>query len=76
MVGKDLLVFGEISNESIIQQKYHTFIKMWYLRCWLPKSACGYRTTQVWDAKVTEETGGKTIALFRCTQLILYRSRE
>ncbi len=30
------------------------------------------RTTQVWDAEVTDETSGKTIALFRCTQLILY----
>src|SRR5690349_6057214 len=30
------------------------------------------RTTQVWDAEVTEESSSKTIALFRCTQLILY----
>jgi uncharacterized protein (TIGR00369 family) len=30
------------------------------------------RTTQVWDATVTDETSAKTIALFRCTQLILY----
>jgi 1,4-dihydroxy-2-naphthoyl-CoA hydrolase len=30
------------------------------------------RTTQVWDATVTDEISGKTIALFRCTQLILY----
>ena len=30
------------------------------------------RTTQVWDAEVKDEAGGKTIALFRCTQLILY----
>lgn len=30
------------------------------------------RTTQVWDAQVTDETRDKTIALFRCTQLILY----
>jgi uncharacterized protein (TIGR00369 family) len=30
------------------------------------------RTTQVWDATVTDESSGKTIALFRCTQLILY----
>jgi uncharacterized protein (TIGR00369 family) len=30
------------------------------------------RTTQVWDAQVSDETSGKTIALFRCTQLILY----
>ena len=30
------------------------------------------RTTQVWDAQVTDETNDKTIAFFRCTQLILY----
>jgi len=32
----------------------------------------GGRTTQVWDAQVTDEESGKAIALFRCTQLILY----
>ncbi len=32
----------------------------------------GGRTTQIWDATVTDEASGKTIALFRCTQLILY----
>jgi uncharacterized protein (TIGR00369 family) len=32
----------------------------------------GGRTTQVWDALVKAELGQKTIALFRCTQLILY----
>jgi 1,4-dihydroxy-2-naphthoyl-CoA hydrolase len=31
----------------------------------------GGRTTQVWDATVTGEDD-KTLALFRCTQLILY----
>jgi uncharacterized protein (TIGR00369 family) len=30
------------------------------------------RTTQIWDAVVTRKESGKTIALFRCTQLILY----
>ena len=30
------------------------------------------RTTQVWDAQVTDEDSDKTIALFRCTQLILF----
>jgi 1,4-dihydroxy-2-naphthoyl-CoA hydrolase len=29
------------------------------------------RTTQVWDATVSNEAG-KTLALFRCTQLVLY----
>ncbi|HVE88869.1 MAG TPA: PaaI family thioesterase [Burkholderiaceae bacterium] len=30
------------------------------------------RTTQVWDATVTHVDRGKTIALFRCTQMILW----
>ena len=30
------------------------------------------RTTQLWDVTVKNEESGKTIALFRCTQLILY----
>lgn len=30
------------------------------------------RTTQVWDAVVTNKDSGKTMALFRCTQMVLY----
>ena len=30
------------------------------------------RTTQVWDAVVTHRETGKTLVLFRCTQMILY----
>lgn len=30
------------------------------------------RTTQVWDSVVTHRESGRTIALFRCTQMILY----
>jgi 1,4-dihydroxy-2-naphthoyl-CoA hydrolase len=30
------------------------------------------RNTQVWDAQVRSETSGKTIAVFRCTQMVLY----
>lgn len=30
------------------------------------------RTTQVWDAVITHKESHKTIALFRCTQMILY----
>ncbi|WP_296949443.1 PaaI family thioesterase [uncultured Massilia sp.] len=30
------------------------------------------RTTQVWDAEVKDEASGRTIALFRCTQMLLY----
>lgn len=34
------------------------------------------RTTQVWDATVTHRESGKTIALFRCTQLVLYTKKR
>jgi 1,4-dihydroxy-2-naphthoyl-CoA hydrolase len=30
------------------------------------------RTTQVWDAVVTAEATGRTLALFRCTQSVLW----
>ena len=30
------------------------------------------RTTHVWDVEVKNENSGKVIALFRCTQMILY----
>ena len=30
------------------------------------------RTTQVWDAQVTHRETGKTVALFRCTQMVLW----
>jgi 1,4-dihydroxy-2-naphthoyl-CoA hydrolase len=32
------------------------------------------RTTQVWDASVTVEGGEKLIALFRCTQMVLWQN--
>ncbi|HEY1928961.1 MAG TPA: PaaI family thioesterase [Caulobacteraceae bacterium] len=32
----------------------------------------GGRTTQIWDATVTDEASGKLMAAFRCTQIILY----
>ncbi len=35
----------------------------------------GGRTTQVWDAEVKSEISGKTIALFRCTQILLSQTR-
>lgn len=34
--------------------------------------AHGGRKTQVWDAVVTDADSGKTLALFRCTQMVLY----
>ena len=30
------------------------------------------KTTQVWDAVVTHRETGRTLALFRCTQMVLY----
>ncbi len=30
------------------------------------------RSTQLWDAVVTHKDNGKTIALFRCTQMVLW----
>ena len=36
------------------------------------KAAHMGKTTQVWDAVVTHRETGKTIALFRCTQMVLY----
>jgi uncharacterized protein (TIGR00369 family) len=30
------------------------------------------RTTQVWDATVTHVDSGRTLALFRCTQMVLW----
>jgi len=30
------------------------------------------RTTQVWDAEAVNQSTGKTIAVFRCTQMVLY----
>lgn len=32
----------------------------------------GGRTTQVWDAEVTNENSAKAMALFRCTRMVLY----
>ena len=36
----------------------------------------GGRTTQVWDAHMTNQESGKLIAAFRCTQIILYPTAE
>jgi 1,4-dihydroxy-2-naphthoyl-CoA hydrolase len=32
------------------------------------------RSTQLWDAVVKDDSSGKVICLFRCTQMILYKS--
>src|SRR5512145_301987 len=32
------------------------------------------RTTQVWDAVVTNEASGARLALFRCTQMVLWQN--
>jgi 1,4-dihydroxy-2-naphthoyl-CoA hydrolase len=38
-------------------------------RAWLVH---GGRSTQVWDAEAVNETSGKTMAVFRCTQMVLW----
>lgn len=42
-------------------------------RAWLVH---GGRSTQVWDAEVADEATGRTLALFRCTQMVLYPKRD
>jgi uncharacterized protein (TIGR00369 family) len=32
----------------------------------------GGRSTQLWDAEVADDATGRTLALFRCTQMVLY----
>jgi 1,4-dihydroxy-2-naphthoyl-CoA hydrolase len=34
------------------------------------------KTTQVWDAVVTHKESGRTLAVFRCTQMILYAKQK
>jgi uncharacterized protein (TIGR00369 family) len=34
------------------------------------------KTTQVWDAVVTHQESGRTLAVFRCTQMILYSQQK
>jgi 1,4-dihydroxy-2-naphthoyl-CoA hydrolase len=34
------------------------------------------KTTQVWDALVTHQESGRTLAVFRCTQMILYTKQK
>jgi 1,4-dihydroxy-2-naphthoyl-CoA hydrolase len=41
------------------------------IRCRATPAHLG-RTTQVWDAVISNEADGKTIALFRCTQMVLW----
>jgi uncharacterized protein (TIGR00369 family) len=43
------------------------------IRCRATPAHLG-RTTQVWDAVITTETDGKVIALFRCTQMVLWQN--
>jgi uncharacterized protein (TIGR00369 family) len=43
-----------------------------FLAC-LATQVHGGRTTQLWDAEVTDDESGRRLALFRCTQLLLAR---
>jgi uncharacterized protein (TIGR00369 family) len=42
----------------------------------IAKAAHLGKTTQVWDATVTHRESGKTIALLRCTQMVLYSRKS
>jgi uncharacterized protein (TIGR00369 family) len=42
-----------------------------YIQCEAKAEHLG-RTTHVWDALVTDEAGSRKLALFRCTQMILW----
>ena len=42
----------------------------------IAKAAHLGRTTQVWDAVVSHRESGRTLALFRCTQMVLYANRQ
>lgn len=42
-----------------------------YVQC-IARSVHKGRTTQVWDAEVSADQPGRTIALFRCSQMILW----
>jgi len=44
-----------------------------FIRCRATPVHLG-RTTQVWDAVVTNEANGARIALFRCTQMVLWQN--
>lgn len=39
------------------------------------KAAHVGKSTQVWDAVVTHKESGRKLALFRCTQMVLYATR-
>lgn len=43
------------------------------IRCLATPAHLG-RTTQVWDAVISNEADGKVIALFRCTQMVLWQN--
>ncbi len=40
--------------------------------CCVAQSVHSGRSTQLWDAVVTDKHSGKNLALFRCTQMIIY----
>jgi uncharacterized protein (TIGR00369 family) len=44
-----------------------------YIACRATPAHLG-RTTQVWDAVITNEASGARIALFRCTQMVLWQN--
>lgn len=55
-----------------LKSNHLSTVKSGTIRCSAKAIHLG-RQTQVWDAEVTSEETGKTLAHFRCTQMILYR---
>ena len=69
-VGNYLLILDHVAWFAIGLMAYVT-LRDGAVRCRATPAHLG-RTTQVWDAVVTNEADGKTIALFRCTQMVLW----
>jgi uncharacterized protein (TIGR00369 family) len=58
-----------------LKTNFQSTVRDGAIRC-VARRMHGGRTTQIWDATVTSEASGKTLGLFRCTQLLLYPRSE
>jgi uncharacterized protein (TIGR00369 family) len=63
---------GALSFTTIELKSNHLgTVRRGALRCEARSQHLG-RSTQVWDAVVTDEVSGQKLALFRCTQMVLW----
>lgn len=68
------LPLGAFSFTTIELKSNHLgTVREGHIEC-LAKAVHLGKTTQVWDCEVKSHESGKLIALFRCTQMILYKS--